>query len=68
MDFYKFISCYCGKKIKVSWVGKADFNKGKVTFCIGITKCHRCEIRKEHYFGNVDDIQEFIDYRNETFN
>ena len=42
---------------------KMYFRKGKVTFCIGITKCRKCKIRKEHYSGDLDDIQAFINFR-----
>ena len=63
MKFDKFIRCNCGKNKKISWIGKADFNKGKVTFCIGISLCKKCELRQEHYSGDIEDIQAFINYR-----
>jgi hypothetical protein len=67
MELDRYIRCNCGKNMKVSWIGKAEFRKGKVTFCIGITKCRKCKIRKEHYSGDLDDIQAFIDFRAQNY-
>lgn len=60
MELDKFVLCECGKKKKIQWVNKAEFNNGKSTFCVGLTECPRCQINQEHYAGNIDDIQAFV--------
>lgn len=56
----KFVKCNCGKKKKITWVSKDKYARGEVTFCAGITKCSRCGIVQQHYAGNIEDIQKFI--------
>lgn len=60
MPLDKFIKCQCGKKKKIAWIGKAEFKRGETTFCVGLTECSKCLIKKHHYSGNSDDIQAFI--------
>lgn len=60
MKLDKFVLCECGKKKKIEWINKANFNNGMNTFCVGVTSCLRCKINQEHYAGNVDDIQGFV--------
>lgn len=62
MGLDKFVKCICGKKKKINWIDKADFKKGKVSFCVGITECSKCQIVQQHYSGNMEDIQRFISY------
>ena len=62
MELDKFIKCSCGKKKKINWIDKADYKKGKVTFCVGVSKCQKCFIQQQHYSGNIEDIQRFLNY------
>ena len=62
MELDKFIKCKCGKKKKVTWIGKAEFKRGDTTFCVGLTKCSKCLVKQQHYSGNMSDIAEFISY------
>lgn len=62
MELDKFIKCSCGKKKKINWIDKADFKKGKTSFCVGVTECPKCLTKQQHYSGNLEDIQRFISY------
>lgn len=62
MELDKFIRCNCGKKKKINWIDKADYQSGKITFCVGVSKCQKCFIQQQHYSGNIDDIQKFTTY------
>ena len=62
MELDKFIKCSCGKKKKINWIDKADYKKGNVTFCVGVSKCRKCFIQQQHYSGNIEDIQRFLNY------
>lgn len=62
MELDKFVKCSCGKKKKINWIHEADFKKGKVSFCVGLTLCQKCLKEQQHYSGNIEDIQRFINY------
>jgi hypothetical protein len=56
----KFVECVCGKKKKIEWFSKEKYRTGEYSFCVGLTKCTRCGIVQQHYSGDMDDIQKFI--------
>jgi hypothetical protein len=67
MELDKFVFCECGKKKKIQWINKTEFNSGKSTFCVGVTECSSCQINQEHYAGNIDDIQNFVTSRGKEY-
>lgn len=62
MELDKFIKCECGKNKKINWIDKVGFNKGDTTFCVGVSECKKCSKKQQHYSGNIEDIQRFINY------
>lgn len=60
MELDTFVKCSCGKKKKIEWLNKEKYRSGESSFCVGITKCPRCEIVQQHYSGDLEDIQRFI--------
>jgi hypothetical protein len=65
MELDKFVNCECGKKKKIKWLNKKEYHTGEYTFCVGKTKCSRCGMQQQHYSGDMNDIQKFINELNE---
>ncbi len=60
MKVDKYIICECGKKKRIHWQGKAEFLRGELPLCVGISQCKRCEVTQEHYLGSSEAIQDFV--------
>jgi hypothetical protein len=61
----EFVKCGCGKNKKIEWFLKDKYLAGEYSFCVGLTKCTRCRKVLQHYSGDMDDIQKFINELNE---
>ena len=62
-DLPKYYDCPCGRKKKIKWENKKDFQDGLVAFAIGHSKCSnfKCRVLQVHYSGDPFAIQDFID-------
>lgn len=56
----KKYQCPCGKMKKIDWEDAKLFEKGKVPFTVGHSKCPRCNVVQVHFSGDPTCIQQFI--------
>ncbi len=61
MKVDKYIICDCGKKKRIHWEGKAEFQRGELPICVGASECKSCGIVQEHYLGTEQAIKDFVD-------
>ena len=59
MEVVKHGVCKCGKKVKIHWEGKAEYQRGESPICVGVGECKRCGLIQQHFLGEADAIKEF---------
>ncbi len=51
--------CKCGKKVKIHWEGKAEYQRCESPICVGVGECKGCGLIQQHFIGDPDAIKEF---------